>query len=176
MEINFVNGDATNMNYNGTKILVHVCNDIGAWGAGFVLAISKKWKEPEKEYKKWHKEKFFNDNEILKGQRIKEDNSSSENSFKLGNVQFVKVENDIWVGNMIGQRDIRRGIAGIPPVRYPAIRMCLERVANFATINNATVHMPKIGCGLAGGQWNIVEEIINETLISNNINTFVYEI
>ena len=53
--INYIKGDATNPHGIGDKVIVHICNDIGAWGKGFVLAISKKWKEPEKEYKNWYK-------------------------------------------------------------------------------------------------------------------------
>ena len=47
-EINYIKGDATNPQISGNKIIVHICNDIGGWGKGFVLAISNKWKEPEK--------------------------------------------------------------------------------------------------------------------------------
>jgi hypothetical protein len=31
-------------------------------------------------------------------------------------------------------------------------------------VNQATVHMPRIGSGLAGGDWNRIESIVNETL------------
>ena len=40
-EINYLKGDATQPHSQGTKIIVHVCNDLGGWGKGFVLAISK---------------------------------------------------------------------------------------------------------------------------------------
>lgn len=36
-------GDATQPVGDGPKILVHVCNDIGAWGRGFVVALSRRW-------------------------------------------------------------------------------------------------------------------------------------
>ena len=32
------------------KIIVHICNDNGKWGSGFVLAISKRWIKPKDEY------------------------------------------------------------------------------------------------------------------------------
>ncbi|WP_228098667.1 hypothetical protein [Pedobacter sp. MC2016-24] len=57
MDINYLTGDATNPAYSGNKIIVHVCNDIGGWGKGFVMAISKRWKEPEKRYREWSKSK-----------------------------------------------------------------------------------------------------------------------
>ena len=35
------------------NIIAHVCNDSGGWGRGFVLALSKKWPEPESKYRQW---------------------------------------------------------------------------------------------------------------------------
>lgn len=47
-QISYLKGDATNLVIPGNKIIVHICNDIGAWGKGFVLAVSKRWSESEK--------------------------------------------------------------------------------------------------------------------------------
>lgn len=38
--IAYKRGDATQPVGEGSKVLVHVCNDIGGWGRGFVLAVS----------------------------------------------------------------------------------------------------------------------------------------
>lgn len=35
--------------------------------------------------------------------------------------------------------------------------------------------MPRIGCGLAGGKWELIEPLIEETLLKNNIETIVYD-
>ncbi|MCR6639504.1 MAG: macro domain-containing protein [Sporocytophaga sp.] len=152
--IEYTKGDATRPVGTGNKIIVHVCNDIGGWGKGFVMAISKKWKSPETEYRKWHQ---------------------SKDKFELGEVQFVQVENDIWVGNMIGQRNIKPNLKGIPPIRYEAVKECLSKVGEFALTNNASVHMPRIGCGLAGGKWEDIEPLIREELSSRGIKTTVYD-
>src|SRR5690606_13629651 len=93
--------DATAPQADGPRVLVHVCNDAGGWGAGFVLAISRRWKSPEREYRRWSK--------------------AADGTFALGEVQFVAVESDMWVANLIGQHGIRRMKAS-PPVRYDAIR------------------------------------------------------
>ena len=53
MSLNFIIGDATQPVGEGTKIIVHVCNDIGGWGRGFVVALSKRWPEPERRYRAW---------------------------------------------------------------------------------------------------------------------------
>lgn len=155
--INYVKGDATYPMTDGPKVIVHICNDIGAWGKGFVLALSKRWSAPEKAYREWPK------------------NHSEPAYFLLGNVQFVPVENELWVANLIGQRHIKH-CNDIPPVRYEAIRFGLVKVADFAIKNKASVHMPRIGCGLAGGTWDKIEPIIKETLEARNVKIFVYDL
>lgn len=151
MKINYINGDATNPIGNDNRIIIHICNDIGKWGKGFVLAISKKWKLPEKEYRKW----------------------SNDKSFRLGNIQTIQVDPKIWVINMIAQHDIKI-INNIKPIRYEAVRECFKKVTLEVEKYHASIHMPKIGCGLAGGKWEIVEQIILDELIVNNISVTVY--
>ena len=152
--IEYITGDATNPIGEGNKIIVHVCNDIGGWGKGFVMAISKKWKTPELSYRQWH---------------------ASEQFFQLGEVQFVKVEHNLWIANLIGQHKIRKDEDGNPPIRYKAIEIGLHKVVEEAEDLNASVHMPRIGCGLAGGKWENIEPLIEKTLLKNNIRTIVYD-
>ncbi|MFM2387576.1 MAG: hypothetical protein RL660_2333 [Bacteroidota bacterium] len=154
MEINYIKGDATNPIGEGNKIIVHICNDIGGWGKGFVMAISKRWKQPEHQYREWFKAK---------------------DNFSLGQVQFVLVEETLWVANLIGQHKINKDENGNAPIRYEAIFQGLEQVAQFALERDATIHMPRIGCGLAGGSWENIEPLINSTLMSKNIQVTVYD-
>lgn len=35
--------------------------------------------------------------------------------------------------------------------------------------------MPRIGCGLAGGRWELIEPIIARTLLENEVATTVYD-
>jgi O-acetyl-ADP-ribose deacetylase (regulator of RNase III) len=153
--INYLKGDATKPLVEGNKIIVHICNDIGGWGAGFVLAVSKRWKAPEMDYRKWFK---------------------SNKNFKLGEVEFVEVEQDLWVANLIGQHDIYRDKKGNPPIRYEAVEAGLYKIASFALEKKASIHMPRIGCGLAGGKWEQIEPIILNTLIQKNISVNVYDL
>jgi len=176
MQIKYTKGDATNPGNTNTQIIVHICNDIGGWGKGFVMAISKKWQQPEIEYRKWFKNNAGEQTDTVQFERLGRTNESSgEKEFKLGNVQFVKVSDDIWIANMIAQRDIKPNKDGQPPIRYVFVSECLERVCQFAKRHNASVHMPRIGCGLAGGQWGEIEKIINDKLIANEIETTVYD-
>ncbi|WP_431122267.1 macro domain-containing protein [Flagellimonas flava] len=174
--IEYIKGDATNPSDDKPKIIVHICNDIGGWGKGFVMAISKKWKDPENEYRKWFKNKIGETTENVDYQSIlPKDDYSNHTEFKLGNVQFVKISSDLWIANMIAQHKIRKNENGLPPIRYPFVSECLERVREFAKKENANIHMPRIGCGLAGGEWNKIEEIINSQLIEHEIETTVYD-
>ncbi|MFI0777512.1 macro domain-containing protein [Streptomyces sp. NPDC021212] len=154
-EIEYVRGDATAPHGKGVKILAHVCNDLGGWGKGFVLGLSRRWPEPEAAYRRWHRERARND-------------------FGLGAVQFVRVGPYLWVANMIGQRGMRRGSKGVP-VRYEAIDTALGSLAAKAAEAGASVHMPRIGCGLAGGRWSRVEPLIERRLTARGISVTVYD-
>lgn len=156
MEIKYIKGDATNPEGEGTKIIVHCCNNVGAWGAGFVLAISKKWYEPQQKYKELFKK--------------------NPKSVRLGNIQLVPVEKDIFVCNLIGQSGIKP-VNGVPPIRYDAIREGLQKLYDYISkMKNVSVHMPRMGCGLAGGYWNQIEKIVQEELTSKGIPVTVYDL
>jgi O-acetyl-ADP-ribose deacetylase (regulator of RNase III) len=51
----------------------------------------------------------------------------------------------------------------------------LQKVAAKAKELQTSVHMPRIGCGLAGGEWSKVEPIIRETLSKAGIEVTVYD-
>jgi O-acetyl-ADP-ribose deacetylase (regulator of RNase III) len=51
----------------------------------------------------------------------------------------------------------------------------LQKVSDFAKAQNASVHMPRIGCGLAGGTWDQIEPLIIATLINSVISVWVYD-
>jgi hypothetical protein len=138
-KIKYVIGDATRPIGEGKKIIVHCSNDKGYWAKGFVLSLSKRWKEPEEFYR-----------------------STPVKDLKLGNVQIVEVEKNIIVANMIGQHDIKYSPDGQPPIRYNAIRTCLTAVNKLAVEIGATIHAPKFGSVLSGGNWSEIEKIIKE--------------
>ncbi|MBD0256826.1 MAG: macro domain-containing protein [Cytophagales bacterium] len=153
-DIQYVKGDATHPSVPGNKIIAHLCNDVGGWGKGFVVAISDRWPEPEKQYREWFK---------------------SKENFALGEVQFVPVAADTWVANIIGQRDLKKDKAGNPPIRYDAVAAGLRKVEEFARERGASVHMPRIGCGLAGGTWEAIEPLIQTHLADHGVAVTVYD-
>lgn len=120
--IRFTVGDATRPAAAGPIIIAHICNDIGRWGKGFVTALSRRWKTPERAFRDWFQ---------------------SEGGFGLGELQLVEVEPSLWVANMVAQPE-------------------------------AEVHMPRIGAGLAGGDWNVIEELISKKLAG--VSVVVYDL
>ena len=118
-------------------IMAHVVNDVGGWGKGFVVPLAKLWPQSRSAYRReWRKH-------------------------KLGDVQFVEVEDTVTVANMFAQRGLGRGQRRL---RYGALRDALRSVAKYAKSNGGRIQMPKIGCGLAGGDWTTVRAMIEEEL------------
>lgn len=158
--IQYVIGDATKPIGGGDKLICHVCNNVGKWGAGFVLAISKKWKEPERAYRA-----LFREARACEGSPF----------IPLGVSQFINVEHDITIVNMIAQHQTWAE-KGVPPIRYYSVEKCLKCVARHAKQFRKSVHAPRFGAGLSGGNWSIIESIIIRELCELDIPVFVYDL
>lgn len=153
--VRYVVGDATVPVGTGPRVIAHVCNDLGAWGRGFVTAVSRRWPEPEAAYRAWHR---------------------SGLGFALGAVQLVDVSKELWVANMIGQRGISRPDRKDRPVRYEAVATALQKLAAHCRRLGADTHMPRIGCGLAGGSWDRIAPLLREHVAGAGIDVTVYDL
>jgi hypothetical protein len=51
----------------------------------------------------------------------------------------------------------------------------LVLLADKAVELGASVHMPRIGCGLAGGNWSRVEPLVTERLVRRGLAVTVYD-
>ena len=161
--INYVKGDAVEANAcDGTKIIAHIVNDYGGWGRGFVIPLGRKYPLARESYREW----------------------AATDELMLGAVQFVQVQKNtlslfdssispssIWVANMCAQ--LGNSTPEYVAVQYDAVADSLDGVNSFAKELGATIHMPRIGCGLGGGDWNFIEEIINEHV---DVDTYVYDL
>lgn len=187
MKIEYIVGDATApvtpMNADNL-IIAHCCNDVGAWGSGFVVPLGNKYPNVKYLYGRWAKSGFFHNDEGKNYTTVPHNYQGIEYPFKLGQVQLVKTEiNTVYVANMIGQRDCgyqtfqlgRRKIE-LPAIRYDSIYECLCRLGMMCKALKAEVHCPMFGAGLAGGDWAVIEGMLNKLLITNNIPVFVYEL
>ncbi len=157
MYITYHKGDATSpvdVLTRHNKIIAHVCNDIGAWGAGFSGALSQKYPQAERSYRRW-----YTHNTTAKLSR--------------GLTQFVHLSERLTIANMIAQSGV-----GTDRVRldYVALESTLVQVAEAADALRASVHMPRIGSGLAGGKWEEIALVIGRTLLKYNVPTYVYDL
>ena len=149
-----VKGDATKPQCDGLVVIAHLCNNWSLWGAGFVRALENLWPHLKLAYKA-----FCN------GKRPEE---------LLGCVQILEAEPGICVANLIGQNGVGRGKQRVD---YAALSVCLERLATFLSQADTpyTVHMPRMGSGLAGGDWNRVQELVESKLVAAGHTVYVYE-
>lgn len=151
MKIYYLKGDATKP-VKFPAYIVHVVNNMGGWGSGFVVAISNYLsKKPESYYRSWH---------------------LSHKNFYLGEIQIVPVNNNISVVNMLAQNNFMSKL-NPHPLDLKALQLCLNKVYNNTKDTSITVHMPRIGCGLAGSTWDKIEPIINEYI---TVDTYVYDL
>lgn len=168
--ITYIKGDATRpVDTGGPRIICHVCNDLGKWGRGFVLALRERFPCAAAAYHLWHR-----------GLDLHGAKMTWPKPFELGNISVVPqgscLEKDrIHVANMIAQHGIYADRNGVPPIRYEALDSCLQQLCQTAISECASIHMPRIGCGLAGGEWSKVEALIISNLVEHNIDVYVYD-
>jgi len=152
--IHIVRGDALLPRGDGERILAHVVNDqTPNWGAGFGRALQTKWPLAHRQFKE-----FF---EQTRGP-------------KLGRTYLSRVTEDMLTFQMICQRGY--GPSNRPRLRYGALQQSLVELREAAIHHNATVHMPKIGTGEAGGSWGMVSNLIAEELCAKGVSVTVYEL
>jgi len=161
VKITYLVGDATAPIGVGHKIIVHNVNSIGAWGSGFVVALSNKWAAPEAYYRRW----------AALGK-------CKMGPFQLGQIQLVKVEPDTSVCNLVGQSGCGN-YEGLAPVRYESIHEGLLRLRRFL-YNSAplefSLHAPRLGAGISGGDWTQIETIINSVFEKTEYPFTVYDL
>lgn len=128
-------------------IICHICNNLGKWGKGFVMAISKYSKKPEKEYKSLEK-------------------------YELGLTQYVEIDT-VVIANMIAQNGINSKYSKKCRVDYDNLEKCLKNVYEFNKSKNYKIYMPQIGTGLAMGDWNMIENMINRVFDGMDVYVFI---
>lgn len=158
MPIHEMTGDATRpVQTEGNLVVAHVVNDCGGWGKGFVLAVSKRWPQAEKDYREW-----------AESGRL---GRKPPTSFQLGEVLVSKVEPNLSVAHLLAQHGYV-GPDNPTPLSYEALTQCLRKLAGIAAVQNASIHMPRIGAGLGGGDWPRIRRIIEQDL--GHLPVYIY--
>lgn len=136
--INKINGDIL----TAKGYILHGVNCQGVMGSGVALAIRKKWPEVYDHYSSLVTRHG-------RGEGL------------LGTIQIVKTSDpDVRVVNCFTQDKF--GKDGRVYASYQAILRCVKSFSrNIDPSFSSVVNFPKIGCGLGGLNWNVVETIFD---------------
>ena len=151
--ITYVHGNALEPRGEGTKVICQLVNDRAQkWGGGIAKQAARKYPNAETSFSNWTA--VISQNE------------------RLGAVHFAEAEKDIYVSSLVAQAGF--GPSTRPRIRYHALEEAFATVAAFAVQNSASVHMPHIGTGAAGGNWNMIKDMIEEIFTRSSIEVIVY--
>lgn len=152
--IEHVRGDATEPRRGGTRLIAHVVNDkTPNWGGAFARALRSRYPEAQEQFRTW---------------------AADPQRLKLGRSCIERLDGDVRIASMVAQHGY--GPSAKARIRYGALEACLRAVAEAAASANATIHMPRIGVGQAGGQWSVVEELIDAELVQRGLKVTVYSL
>lgn len=118
-------------------IIAHQVNCKGVMGAGLAKALRSKYPIIFSRYREF----------CLAGR------------FRPGMVQFVCVADSLYVCNLAGQDEYS---TDKQYTDYAALAIALPKLHQVGQARRLPIYMPyKMGCGLAGGDWDVVSELIN---------------
>jgi hypothetical protein len=154
--VQYVRGSALRPRGPEPRIVVQVVNDkTPNWGGrGFAQALRGAWPKVQEDFQNWA--------------------LSSRSEFRLSAVRWCKAERDLMVASLVAQQGY--GDSTQPRIRYAALRSGLVEVAREAREMKASVHMPRIGAGHAGGSWTIIEELVRTTCCESGVQVTVYDL
>ena len=138
----FEKGDLLDLfDHKKIDILVHGCNCFNTMGAGIAKKIKEKYIDA-----------YNADLLTIKGDKN-----------KLGTYSISKINETQYIINAYTQYYY----FGKRPLNYEALRNVFKLInKNF---NNKIIGIPKIGAGLARGDWNIIKNIIEEETTNNKL-------
>lgn len=154
--IEYLYGDATHPHSRGESILVHVVpDDTRVWGGGgFAASLRRAYGNVQADFIEWR--------------------ATFPGRVPLGEVRFARATDSLVVTSIVAQAG--HGPAPRPRIRYAALQRGLDAVARAAAEQGATLHMPRIGTGMAGGRWEVIEDILTESLQRFDVSAFVYDL
>lgn len=155
MIIKYIKDDIRN---TPLKYIAHGVNCQNTMGSGVAKALFDKWPQVKEQYHSFMQEGFsFN--------RSKED--------FLGTYQdAIEVEPGKYVLNLFTQ--LNYGYDGTRFVNYNAVLTSLRLSLYRYEIKQIAI--PKIGCGLAGGNWEFMEQLLTDAFYKWDVEFWVYEL
>jgi O-acetyl-ADP-ribose deacetylase (regulator of RNase III) len=153
--IRYVHGNALEPRGDGMRVVCQLVNDRArTWGGGIARSAARVFPTAQVEFASWI--------------------SGIPWDTRLGEAHFSTEKNGIVVASLVAQAGF--GKSELPRIRYSALECCLRTVAEFALINHASIHMPRIGTGTAGASWEAVEEIVDYCLVKKGLSVTVYDL
>ncbi len=129
---------------DGHGFIAHQANYLGVMGGGVAYAIQRDLLTPEA---------------FAEYQRLCWENGPE----LLGKNQYLPARNGSTVVNMFCQNDYGDEQGSL--TNYRAMRMCFLALREEAEATGTPIFIPgRIGCGIAGGRWPLVKQIIHATL------------
>jgi O-acetyl-ADP-ribose deacetylase (regulator of RNase III) len=164
--IKYEKGDVLTAN---VPFIAHGVNCLGTMGAGIAKQLAAKWPASELKYREY----VYKHTELLGKSLATYEQEDKKVLFHL----FTQLD----VGTET--RKLNYGALGrcfselnntLKTMKEFDEHMEKETTGETISIPNATVAIPRIGAGLAGGDWLLIEEIINGC--TPDINIVVYEV
>ena len=162
MSINIVNGNIFDTYCN---IICHQVNCQGIMGHGIAKQVKEKYKGVFNEYKRYC-DAHADNRETMLGEALIVDVD-----YGAAVLDWLVNKERKYIANIFGQLTYGTGLR----TNYKALVLGLEVVASFAKEHNLSVAIPyKIGCGLAGGDWNKVNILIEGVFAGTGIEVLMY--
>jgi O-acetyl-ADP-ribose deacetylase (regulator of RNase III) len=164
-------GDA--LDISGLKeetILVHCCNNLipGVMGGGIALGIRLKWPHVYEEYRAWSE-----------NQASLSPSTWESGIYRLGEIQLVQAERYFKICNLLGQQDVGN-FHDMPAVRYQSIKEGFWKLRDWMESNKNKYYKqivsPRMGAGLAGGDFSIIEKSIHDVFDDTDFSWTVYDL
>lgn len=134
------------------NIIGHQVNCQGTMNAGLAAKIRNKYPIVFERYK----------------QLVNMHNSNKE--ILLGTTQVIKVQENKYVANLFGQLNYGKYQR---QTSYDHLYQALETLKGKAKKHNLTVALPHgLGCGLAGGDWDIVRNLIDKAFADYEVTIY----
>ena len=154
--IAYVRGDALQPRGQGHRMIVHVVNDkTPNWGgSGFAQSLRREWPEAQGDFRTWV--------------------ASQRGALSLGRVRVFDATDNLSIASLVAQKGY--GPSASPRIRYAALKQGLDAITTEAASRGATLHMPRIATGQAGGIWPMVEDILRMTVCSADLLVTVYDL